>query len=109
MERLTVVNECYQKWWDLQCKVNDFYSEKERRRPPLSQQKEFRAIKNAVIQEAERIRQNQISFEDMDMEDGGGWWMTGNSPGRAGNCEGRSKMKNCLLRNGMLLRERWNS
>lgn len=73
MERLTVVNECYQKWWDLQCKVNDFYSEKERRRPPLSQQKEFRAIKNAVIQEAERIRQNQISFEDMDMEDGGGW------------------------------------
>ena len=73
MERLTVVNECYQKWWDLQCKVNDFYSEKERRRPPLSQQKEFRNIKNAVIQEAERIRQNQISFEDKDMEDGGGW------------------------------------
>lgn len=73
MERLPVVNECYQKWWDLQCKVNDFYSEKGRRRPPLSQQKEFRAIKNAVIQEAERIRQNQISFEDRDMEDGGGW------------------------------------
>lgn len=73
MERLTVVNECYQKWWDLQCKVNDFYSEKERRCPPLSQQKEFRAIKNAVIQEAERIRQMKISFEDMDMEDGGGW------------------------------------
>ena len=58
MERLPVVNECYQKWWDLQCSANDFYSEKERRRPPLSQQKEFRAIKNAVIQEAERIRQN---------------------------------------------------
>ena len=73
MERLPVVNECYQKWWDLQCKVNDFYSEKERRRPLLSQQKEFRAIKNAVIQEAERIRQNQISFEDKDMEDCGGW------------------------------------
>ena len=73
MERLPVVNECYQKWWDLQCRVSDFYSEKERRRPPLSQQKEFRAIKNAVIQEAERIRQNQISFEDRAMEDGGGW------------------------------------
>ena len=73
MEQLPVVNECYQKWWDLQCKVNDFYSEKERRRPLLSQQKEFRAIKNAVIQEAERIRQNQISFEDKDMEDCGGW------------------------------------
>ena len=73
MERLPVVNECYQKWWDLQCRVSDFYSEKKRQRPPLSQQKEFRAIKNAVIQEAERIRQNQISFEDKDMEDGGGW------------------------------------
>ena len=73
MERLPVVNECYQKWWDLQCRVSDFYSEKNRQRPPLSQQKEFRAIKNAVIQEAERIRQNQISFEDKVMEDGGGW------------------------------------
>ena len=73
MERLPVVNECYQKWWDLQCRVSDFYSEKKRQRPPLSQQKEFRAIKNAVIQEAERIRQNQISFEDRAMEDGGGW------------------------------------
>ena len=73
MERLPVVKECYQKWWDLQCRVSDFYSEKERQRPPLSQQKEFRAIKNAVIREAERIRQNQIPFEDKDMEDGGGW------------------------------------
>ena len=73
MERLPVVNECYQKWWDLQCKVNDFYSEKERQRPSLSQQKEFRAIKNAVIQKAKHIRQNQIFFEDRDMEDGGGW------------------------------------
>lgn len=73
MERLPVVNECYQKWWDLQCRVNDFYSEKERYRPPLSQQKESRAIKNAVIQEAEHIRQNQIFFDDKGMEDGGGW------------------------------------
>ena len=67
------MNECYQKWWDLQCRVNDFYSEKERYRPPLSQQKESRAIKNAVIQEAEHIRQNQIFFDDKGMEDGGGW------------------------------------
>lgn len=73
MERLPVVNECYQKWWELQCRVNDFYSERERQRPPLSQQKEFRAIKNAVLQEAERIRQNQITYEDERMEDQGGW------------------------------------
>lgn len=73
MARLPIVNECYQRWWDLQCRVSDFYSEKERQRPPLSQQKEFRTIKNAVIQEAERIRQNQITYEDERMEDQGGW------------------------------------
>ncbi len=73
MARLPIVNECYQRWWDLQCRVSDFYSEKERQRPPLSQQKEFRSIKNAVIQEAERIRQNQITYEDERMEDQGGW------------------------------------
>ena len=73
MEHLPVVDRCYQKWWELQCKVNDFYSERARQRPPLSEQKEFRAIKNAVIQEAEHVRLNHISFEDRDMEDDGDW------------------------------------
>ena len=72
-ERLPVVNRCYQTWWELQCQVNQFYSGQEQQRPPLSQQKEFRAIKNAVIKEAERIRLNRISFEDRGMEDRGGW------------------------------------
>lgn len=70
---LAIELRCYQKWWELQCKVNDYYSEKERQRPPLSEQKEFRAIKNAVIQEAEHVRLNHISFEDRDMEDYGDW------------------------------------
>ena len=73
MERLPVVNTCYQKWWELQCRISGFYSERARQRPPLSQQKEFRAIKNAVLQEAEHIRQNQITYEDERMEDQGGW------------------------------------
>ena len=64
MERLPIVAECYQKWWQLQSQVEDFYSEKKRQRPPLSQQKEFRQIKNAVIQEAEAIRLGEITFED---------------------------------------------
>ena len=72
-ERLPVVNRCYQTWWELQCQVHQFYSGQEQQRPPLSQQKEFRAIKNAVIKEAERIRLNRISFEDRGMEDRGGW------------------------------------
>ena len=65
MARLPTVDACYQTWWELQCQVEDYYSEgKKRLRPPLSQQKEFRQIKNAVIREAEHIRQGRMSFED---------------------------------------------
>ena len=64
MEQLPTVAECYEQWWQLQGQVEDFYSEKERHRPPLSRQKEFRQIKNAVIQEAETIRLGEITFED---------------------------------------------
>ena len=64
MAKLPSVNECYQKWWELQCQVNNYYSGQQRQRPPLSQQKEFRQIKNAVIKEAEHISQGRISFED---------------------------------------------
>ena len=64
MEQLPTVAECYEQWWQLQGQVENFYSEKERHRPPLSRQKEFRQIKNAVIQEAETIRLGKITFED---------------------------------------------
>lgn len=68
MATLPTVNECYQKWWELQCQLNDYYSEQQRQRLPLSQQKEFRQIKNAVIKEAEHIRQGRMSFEDTAMQ-----------------------------------------
>ena len=72
MARLPTVDACYQTWWELQCQVEDYYSEgKKRLRPPLSQQKEFRQIKNAVIKEAEHIRMNRISFEDEEIQDNG--------------------------------------
>ena len=72
MARLPTVDTCYQTWWELQCQVEDYYSkDKKRMRPPLSQQKEFRQIKNAVIKEAEHIRMNRISFEDEEMQDDG--------------------------------------
>lgn len=68
MELLPSVYECYERWWKLQCRLNDFYAEKERQRPPLSQQKEFRQIKNAVLQVAEQVWQNKITFEDVGAE-----------------------------------------
>ena len=73
LECIPVVSECYQKWWELQCQVNAFYSGKKQQRPPLSKQKEFRAIRNAVIREAENIRLGKITFEDEKMEERGEW------------------------------------
>ena len=73
LEQIPVVNECYQKWWELQCQVNEFYSGKKQQRPPLSRQKEFRAIRNAVIREAENIRLGKVTFEDEKMEERGEW------------------------------------
>ena len=48
LAKLPEVEECYELWWRLQCQVEDFYSERERIRPPLSQVKELRAIKDVA-------------------------------------------------------------
>ena len=68
MERLPSVRKCYEQWQILQGKVDAYYHDKEQKRVPLSQQKEFRAIKNAVIKEAENIRQCKLFFEDKGVE-----------------------------------------
>lgn len=64
LEELPVVRVCYDQWCRLQGEVESYYHDKPRERKKLSQEKEFRQIKNAVIQEAERIRLGEISFED---------------------------------------------
>ena len=69
LELLPVVNQCYQTWWELQCEIMDYYAERQRERPKLSEQKEFRSILNAVIQEAENIRLGGVTFEDREMND----------------------------------------
>lgn len=69
LEKLPVVGQCYQTWWELQCEIMDYYVERQRERPKLSEPKEFRSIKNAVIQEAENIRLGVVTFEDGQMED----------------------------------------
>ena len=64
MERLPGVSRCYDQWLRLQGKVAAYYHDKPQERIPLSQQKEFRQIKNAVIQEAERLHLGEITFEE---------------------------------------------
>ncbi len=67
LEELPVVRECYDQWCVLQSEVDSYYHDKPREKKKLSQEKEFRQIKNAVIQEAERIRMGKIIFEDVDL------------------------------------------
>ena len=69
LEELPVVKQCYDQWCVLQSEVENYYHDKPRERKKLSQEKEFRQIKNAVIQEAERIRLGEITFEDADLSD----------------------------------------
>ena len=57
LEKLPEVAEYYAVWNDLRDTLESYYKAKPRQHNPLSQQKEFRAIKNAIIQEAERLRQ----------------------------------------------------
>lgn len=64
MERLPAVRDCYEQWLVLQGKVDSYYHDDPRERIPLSQQKEFRQIKNAVIQEAERLWLGEVTFEE---------------------------------------------
>ena len=66
MARLPSVQKCYEKWLELQHEVNEFYSDKPMERVPLSQQKEFRAIRNTIVQAA--LRLGHLTFEDRDME-----------------------------------------
>ena len=67
LEEIPVVKSCYDKWFILQSEVDSYYHENPREKKKLSQEKEFRQIKNAVIQEAERIRLGEITFEDADL------------------------------------------
>ena len=69
LEEIPVVKSCYDQWCVLQSEVENYYHDKPRERKKLSQEKEFRQIKNAVIQEAERIRLGEITFEDADLSD----------------------------------------
>ena len=64
LEELPMVRACYDQWCRLQGEVESYYHDNLREKKKLSQEKEFRQIKNAVIREAERIRLGEITFED---------------------------------------------
>ena len=56
LETIPEVAAYYAAWNGLRDTLEGYYKNRPRQHNPLSQQKEFRAIKNAIIQEAERLR-----------------------------------------------------
>ena len=69
LEKLPEVAAYYSVWNGLRDTLEGYYKNRPRQHNPLSQQKEFRAIKNAIIQEAERLRQQmeQESLQDEEL------------------------------------------
>ena len=57
LEKLPEVAAYYSVWNGVRDTLEGYYKNRPRQHNPLSQQKEFRAIKNAIIQEVERLRQ----------------------------------------------------
>lgn len=57
LAQLPEVEACYDQWWRLKDEIAGYYGRNTPPHLPLSQQKEFRAIKNFIICEAETIRE----------------------------------------------------
>ena len=57
LAQLPEVATCYEQWWRLKDEIAGYYGRNIPPHQPLSQQKEFRAIKNFIIREAETIRE----------------------------------------------------
>ena len=68
LENLPEVAAYYSVWDGLRDTLEGYYKSKPRQHNPLTQQKEFRAIKNAIIQEAERLRQQMEQKSSQDEE-----------------------------------------
>ena len=69
LAKVPEVAECYEQWNQLRDELERYYKDVPREHKPLSQQSEFKVIKNMVIQEAETLRQNVYTFEDARMRD----------------------------------------
>lgn len=57
LAQLPEVAACYDQWWKLKDEIAGYYGRNIPPRQPLVQQKEFHAIKNMIIQQAETFRQ----------------------------------------------------
>ena len=69
LAKIPEVAQCYEQWNQLRDELERYYKDSPREYLPLSQQEEFKAIKNMVIREAERLRLGTFTFEDARVKD----------------------------------------
>ena len=69
LAKLPEVEECYEHWNRLRDELERYYKDTPREHKPLSQQQEFKAIKNMVIREADNLQLGVFTFEDAQMKD----------------------------------------
>lgn len=63
------ISKLYDLWYEKRFEILKTYTDNMPDKLPLSQQKEFKAIKNAVIAEASKLNDDKITFEDDDFQD----------------------------------------
>lgn len=66
LAQLPEVAACYECWWQLKDEIAGYYGRNTPPHQPLVQQKEFRAIKNFIIREADSIRWPAPEQMDLD-------------------------------------------
>lgn len=66
LAQLPEVAACYECWWQLKDEIAGYYGRNTPPHQPLTQQKEFRAIKNFIIREADSIRWPAPEQMDLD-------------------------------------------
>ena len=59
----------YRLWYEMQDEKCRTYNEKPPERIPLSQQKEFKPVRNMVIRETLRLIEESMTFDDAEMDD----------------------------------------
>ena len=69
LAKVPEVAECYEQWNQLRDELERYYKDAPREHLPLSQQKEFKAIKNMVIREADNLQLGVFTVEDAQMKD----------------------------------------
>ena len=108
LEQIPIVNECYQKWWELQCQVNEFYSGKKQQRPrcqsrkssgPSGTRSSGRRRKSVWARSPSRTRR---------WKSGASGWKTGRSPTIAYGCGPGLKAISCHWSSEMRQQRIWN-